>query len=59
MWPRASGGAERMWSAQALRDVTAAEARLDRFRCHMVQRGIGAGPIRPSSSYGYCPLPLK
>ena len=44
---------------QALRDVTAAEARLDRFRCHMVQRGIGAGPIRPSSSYGYCPLPIS
>jgi hypothetical protein len=57
IWPRASGGAERMWSAASLRDVAAAEGRIDHMRCHMVQRGIGAGPIRPSSEYGYCPLP--
>lgn len=55
MWPRASGGAERMWSRADARSIDTAEARLDRFRCAMVQRGVRAGPIRPSSSYGYCP----
>jgi hexosaminidase len=49
MWPRAAGGAERLWSNAALRDVDAAEGRLEALRCHMV------GPIRPSSVHGYCP----
>lgn len=57
MWPRASGGAERAWSPATVRDVNVEEGRLDRFRCKMVQRGIGAGPIRPASEYGYCPIP--
>ena len=56
MWPRASGGAERLWSAASLRDTDAAEGRLEALRCKMVQRGIRAGPIRPSSEYGYCPV---
>jgi hexosaminidase len=64
MWPRACGGAERMWSAPCQNntcsdaDVAAAEPRIEAQRCHMIQRGIGAGPIRPSSEYFYCPIPL-
>lgn len=57
IWPRAAGGAERFWSSRTLRDVSVEEGRLEHFRCHLIQRGIGAGPIRPSSVYGYCPLP--
>lgn len=34
-----------------------AEGRLELFRCAMVQRGIGAGPIRPASEYVNCQLP--
>ena len=64
IWPRACGGAERMWSAPCANDntcgdaeVTAAEPRLEAQRCRMVQRGIRAGPLRPSSEYFYCSLP--
>lgn len=57
IWPRAAGAAERFWSAASNRDVNAAEGRIDHFRCHLLQRGIGAGPIRPASEYGYCPVP--
>jgi hexosaminidase len=57
VWPRAAGGAQRFWSAASLRDIGTEEPRLEHFRCHLVQRGIGAGPIRPSGVYGYCPLP--
>lgn len=57
MWPRASASAERMWSSSDVRDVDAAEARLEHMRCHMIQRGIGAGPIRPSNEHGFCPIP--
>lgn len=56
MWPRAAGGAERLWSDASLRDTDAAEGRLEALRCKMIQRGIRAGPLRPSSSYGYCPV---
>jgi hypothetical protein len=31
--------------------------RLERFRCFMVQRGIGAGPLRPASDYVNCEVP--
>jgi len=64
MWPRACGGAERMWSAPCGNntcsdaDVSSAEPRIEAQRCHMIQRGIGAGPLRPSSEYFYCPIPI-
>ena len=57
MWPRACATAERLWSAKDFRDVDAAEARLSHHRCMMARRGVGAGPIRPASDYGYCRLP--
>jgi len=57
MWPRAAGGAERLWSDASLRDTDAAEARLEAWRCKLVQqRGVRAGPLRPSSVHGYCPV---
>lgn len=38
--------------------TNAAEGRLERQRCTMVQRGIGAGPLRPAQQYGInCQLP--
>jgi len=64
MWPRACGGAERMWSAPcganatcSDADVSAAEPRLEAQRCRMLRRGVRAGPLRPSSEYFYCALP--
>ena len=60
VWPRACGGAERMWSPASLStpgDLMQAQGRIERQRCHMLQRGIGAGPLRPSSDFVYCPLP--
>lgn len=57
MWPRACGGAERFWSPASYKDVTTAAFRLSNQRCRMVQRGVGAGPIRPAADYGYCFLP--
>lgn len=57
MWPRAAGGAERFWSPRSFADVTEAAFRLSQHRCRLAQRGVGAGPIRPASDYGYCELP--
>lgn len=57
MWPRACGAAERMWSDANFRDTDTVFNRLEAQRCRMVQRGIGAGPIRPADQVGFCPLP--
>jgi len=58
IWPRACGGAERMWGNYTGAAYTnAAEGRLERQRCTMVQRGIGAGPLRPAQQYVNCMLP--
>jgi hexosaminidase len=53
IWPRASGGAERMWGNYTGPDyANALLGRLERFRCTMHQRGVGAGPLRPASDFG-------
>jgi len=57
MWPRACATAERLWSAKNLTSVDDAEPRIEHQRCRMLQRGIKASPIRPSSVYGYCYVP--
>lgn len=57
MWPRACAQAERLWSPASINDADAAMPRLAYHRCRMVQRGIGAGPIRPSANFGFCKLP--
>jgi len=45
VWPRAAAVAERLWTPLALMNVTAAEPRLETFRCLLTQRGIGAAPV--------------
>eukprot|EP00742_Colponemidia_sp_Colp-10_P009006 GILJ01009788.1.p1 GENE.GILJ01009788.1~~GILJ01009788.1.p1 ORF type:complete len:559 (-),score=60.15 GILJ01009788.1:148-1788(-) len=45
IWPRAAAAAERLWSPQAVSDPNQFIGRLQRFRCLLLQRGIGAGPI--------------
>eukprot|EP00762_Andalucia_godoyi_P001737 ANDGO_07044.mRNA.1 hypothetical protein len=47
VWPRASAIAERLWSAMSVNDTTAALPRLSEWRCRMVNRGVGAGPVMP------------
>jgi len=59
MWPRACASAERMWSDVNVRDPVAFIPRIEAQRCRMVQRGIGAGPMRPSDQVGYCQLPAS
>jgi hexosaminidase len=47
VWPRASSMAERLWSGSTASDDTTIRDRMASFRCHMVRRGIDAGPIGP------------
>lgn len=51
VWPRASSAAERLWSGPNNVAESTIDDRMYDFRCHMVQRGIDAGPIGP----GVCP----
>jgi len=45
IWPRAAAAAERLWSPADVTDTDAALPRLQRFRCLLTQRGIGANPV--------------
>ena len=55
MWPRACGAAERLWSPPD-DNLDGAWPRLAGIQCHLAQRGVGAGPVRPSADYGFCAL---
>jgi hexosaminidase len=52
-WPRSAALAERAWSPRAAANTTAAEPRLEAWRCALTQRGVPSGPLVSS----YCPLP--
>ena len=45
LFPRAAAVAERLWSAESVRDVDAAEARLHRWRCRLLRRGLATAPV--------------
>jgi hypothetical protein len=54
-WPRAAATAERLWSAATVvNQGDATEARLEHFRCHIMQRGVPAAPTSIASDYGFC-----
>ena len=44
-WPRTAAIAERAWSSATTTNLTDAEARLHRWRCMVLRRGISAEPI--------------
>ena len=58
MWPRAAATAERMWAPMDFVDETYLLPRIEKQRCSMYRRGIGAGPVRQADEVGYCALPL-
>jgi len=57
VFPRTLAVAERLWSAESVNVVDMTTAmRLEEMRCHIVRRGVGAGPIIPSycaAAYGW------
>lgn len=59
MWPRACAAAERMWSPASWTDDSELFTRIEKMRCSMMRRGIGAGPVRPADEVGYCALPAS
>jgi hexosaminidase len=53
VWPRLAAIAERLWSPQQLRNVTAALPRIETFRCLLLERGVAAAPVHnPMSREG-------
>ena len=46
-----------MWGDKNFRDVSIAQGHVEYMRCHLIQRGIRAGPIRQSPIWGYCNMP--
>jgi hexosaminidase len=51
IFPRACAAAERMWSAEGVRGIPDAAARLGAHSCRTSQRGVPSGPLTSS----YCP----
>lgn len=46
IWPRAAAAGERLWTAKdAINDLATAEARLETFKCLLMERGVGAAPV--------------
>ncbi|KAL3691583.1 hypothetical protein R1sor_005234 [Riccia sorocarpa] len=47
IWPRAAAAAERLWSSPYVANSTyRALPRLERFRCLLHERGVGAAPVK-------------
>ncbi|KAK5578513.1 hypothetical protein RB653_008185 [Dictyostelium firmibasis] len=50
VYPRASATSERLWSTiENSNSTTSAKPRLERFRCSLLSRGIGAAPLNSTS----------
>lgn len=57
VWPRAAAVSERLWSDQTVNDVDAALPRLERFRCLLTVRGVGAAPVQNAQARSAPPHP--
>ena len=53
-WPGAAAVAEVLWSEQAGRQWSEAEARLKMFRCVLAERGVAAAPVSGVQAFGSC-----
>jgi len=51
-WPRASSIAERLWSAENVRDIDDATKRIFQFTCELIRRNI---PAQPATGPSFCP----
>ncbi|EFA84209.1 beta-N-acetylhexosaminidase [Heterostelium album PN500] len=59
IWPKAAAAAERLWSDASVDDVDEVVPRLERFRCHMIYRGIESAPLNSTSPNGPGPYEFK
>lgn len=48
VWPRAAAAAEPLWTPENKLNIELAENRFRWFRCYLIRRGIGAGPVNGS-----------
>lgn len=51
LWPRASAVAERLWSAEDVKDIEEAKHRLQEMECRMLKRGF---PVEPANGPAFC-----
>eukprot|EP01133_Synstelium_polycarpum_P014551 gene14551-17197_t len=49
VWPKTACAAERLWSPSYVNDTVAVVPRLERFRCHMMFRGVESAPLNSTS----------
>ena len=45
VWPKAAATSERLWSDATINNINKAKDRVKYFRCLLIRRGVGAGPV--------------
>ena len=57
VWPKMAAIAERLWSPRAVNNATAAQPRLEQFRCLLNRRGIRSAPVNNANARSAPPGP--